>query len=112
MGIRHVFIALCLTPNALYAEDFNCLGTTPSWELTVRHETAQFAFHDRNTALDIMQSSTPEGIDWPLVLTMVGPRDSAIVILTTQTCNGQDYSAHILTQRGDTPIVLTGCCSK
>lgn len=60
--------------------------------------------------MDLMHQTTAEGRDWPRAFTLIGERDTAIVLIEREDCNGLPYRAHLFTQRGQTPILLTGCC--
>ena len=112
MGIARIVICLCITPQLSLAElgALDCAGSNPEWQLTIAGEQAEFAFADRASKLDIPQRSTAEGANWPVAMTIVGPRDSAIVLLDQKACGTEDIAAHVMTQRGQTPILLTGCC--
>ena len=112
MGIRHLFIALCAIPNAILADSFalTCEGSTPDWSLDLTETEARFAFLDRESVMDIPQRSTAEGADWPKAMTLIGPRDSAIIVLHQRSCQQAEFEIQVLTQRGETPILLTGCC--
>ena len=102
-----IVMAAALT--AGQAEALTCHGTSPDWTLDLAAETAVFAFADRQSTLDIPQQSRPEGQDWPVAMTLIGPRDSAIVILEAPDESGT-HAARILTQRFETPILLVGTC--
>ena len=110
--IRYI-IALSVVPYVTNAQTqtFSCQGSDPNWSLEISEEAATFAFLDRTSDLSIPQKSTAEGHDWPQAMTLIGPRDSAIVILHNRTCNGETHEAQVLTQRGEIPILLTGCCT-
>ena len=112
MGIVRVIIGLCVIPQLSLAElgALECSGSNPEWQLTIAGDEAEFAFADRASKLDIPQRSTAEGANWPVAMTIVGPRDSAIVLLDQKACEAGDIAAHVMTQRGQTPILLTGCC--
>lgn len=111
MGIRFFIISLYAIPNVAMAAGFICQGTAPDWSLTLSDTSASFAYYDRTSTLEIPQASRAEGAEWPRAYTLIGPRDSAILIVTDQTCDTGDHSAHVLTQRGQTPVLLTGCCT-
>ena len=92
-----------------------CEGAAPDWTLTLAGPVAQLTI-EQPIDMTVPQSSVAEGADWPRALTLVGDRDTAIVILDEETCSTaqvKDFpiEAHILTQRGTTPILLTGCCT-
>lgn len=70
---------------------------------------------DREIAMSVMDEAFAEGQrKWPRALTLVGERDTAIVLLESETCAVNHtqfpFQAQILTQRGTVPILLTGCC--
>ena len=110
MGISRFVIALCAIPHAVNAQTFTCSGSAPDWTLKLQNDSATFAYFDRESTLDIPQQSKPEGADWPKAMTLIGPRDSAIVLLHNRACDGQSHEMQVLTQRGETPVLLTGCC--
>ena len=92
---------------------FDCLGAEPNWTLRIGEDTARFEMQ-RQINYDIPLISIAENRDWPKVYTLVVDFDTAIATVDRDTCRlgTQDYplSVDILTQRGETPIVLTGCC--
>lgn len=114
MGIMRLIIILCAIPTVVSSETLalECSGTNPDWTLSYDEETARFAFLDRESDLQVPQKSTAEGVEWPKAATLVGPRDSAIIILHNRQCGTEEYELQILTQRGESPILLTGCCSR
>ena len=114
MGIRYLLFCLCLVPSVVWSEDLTleCGGTDPDWSLSYDEETARFAFLDRVSVLQVPQKSTAEGAEWPKAATLIGPRDSAIIILHKRQCGTSDHEIQILTQRGESPILLTGCCEQ
>lgn len=88
--------------------NMTCAGTGPDWTLDLTGTTGDFAFHDRRSLMDIPQRSTTEGADWPQAMTLIGPRDSAVVLLDQKSCGVDNIAAYVLTQRGETPVLLTG----
>lgn len=91
-----------------------CEGSDPDWYLSTGGTVATFDFGRRGT-FDIRQSSHAEGRDWPRAYTLIAEFDTAILVLDEGTCQTAHGSfpirAHVLTQRGETPILLTGCCT-
>ena len=112
MGIGRFFIALMVVPCTAFGEQLSlvCAGSDPNWTLEYDGTQAEFSFTDRTTKLDVPQKSTAEGVDWPKAATLIGPRDSAIILIHHRGCLGMDYEMQVLTQRGETPLLLTGCC--
>ena len=110
MGIGRFVIGLMTVPHVALADlpALTCAAQDAAWELTIEQEFATFAFLDRTTQMQIMQRSTAENATWPLAMTAVGPRDSAIMIVE-QPDDGS-YLVRILTQRGETPVLLAGTC--
>ena len=106
-------LMLATLASSAAAQTYGCRGVDPSWTLEIRDAGAIFDF-GRRFAFEIPLVSTPENRDFPKVYTMIVAFETAIVILDHDACAlpGQDFpmSADILTQRGETPIVLTGCC--
>ncbi|MEM9437639.1 MAG: hypothetical protein AAGA15_11405 [Pseudomonadota bacterium] len=60
--------------------------------------------------MDIPSIVDAEGDAWPKALTLIGERDTGILLLHDRVCEGGTHEAQMLTQRGQTPILLTGCC--
>ncbi|MEM1233247.1 MAG: hypothetical protein AAGH70_03900 [Pseudomonadota bacterium] len=60
--------------------------------------------------MDVPHTARAGGADWPRALTLIGDRDTGILILHDRACEGGSHEAQMLTQRGQTPILLTGCC--
>lgn len=91
--------------------DMVCKGAVPSWTLNLMGDRAVLVFPSA-TDLEIKHSASAEGQDWPIALTLVGDRDTGIVLVHKRQCNSAPYEAQLLTQRGQTPILLTGCCER
>lgn len=92
----------------------SCEGRGPDWQLALAGDSASFTFQ-RSDRFDVPQSSIAEGHDWPRAYTLIAEFDTAILLVDKATCAlGADtwpFTAHVLTQRGQTPILLTGCCA-
>lgn len=103
---------ISIIPTFASAADFLCSGDDPAWDLTMEDETAQFRFQ-RRSELSLMLTTTAQDSDTPQALTYVGRGDSLIAIIEDGICRygDGDYSATILTQRGQTPVMLLGCCT-
>jgi hypothetical protein len=104
-------LTLTLLAQTVLAEEvpkLHCIGTAPEWRLNLVDQ-ADFTFAG-TTTLDIPHIATAEGQEWPKALTLIGDRDSGILILHRRICGTAPYEAQMLTQRGQTPILLTGCC--
>ena len=103
-------IALC-TPLSAQNLPANmvCEGSSPDWSLSISGETAVFDFQ-RTSDLALMLTTPAQGRDWPVALTFVGRGDSAIVMVDEGKCGGETFEASVLTQRGETPLLLVGCC--
>ncbi len=106
-----LLIALVAPPAG--AETWRCAGDNPGWTLSFDEAQAEFAF-PAPTAMDVVQQTAAENRDWPRALTLIGPRDTAIVLVEPRACtaNGMNHPNRVLvlTQRGQTPILLSGCC--
>lgn len=87
-----------------------CRGDNPLWTLDLTGDTALFSFQ-RRSEMSIPHQTSAEGRDWPRVLTLLSRHDTAIVIIDERSCGAASYSAQVLTQRGQTPILLVGCCT-
>lgn len=99
--------ALSITP------PLACQGFEPDWTLYVEGATAQFEFQ-RQSDLTVMLDTPAQGDADVRALTLIGRGDSVILIVEPARCETGDttgpMSARILTQRGETPLLLTGCC--
>ncbi len=115
MGMmRGTLTALALCPFAAHAMDISCSGTDPDWDISVTGETAQFNY-GKSADMTVPQRGSAENRDWPQVLTLLGSRDTAIVILHQRACDTAHVTAWpveatVLTQKTETPVVLSGCC--
>ena len=106
--------AFAMASNAAADElSLMCDGNTPEWALTLDGSQARFTF-PAPTDMDIPHVARAENRDWPRSMTLIGDRDSAIVILDVardgDACVAATHTAQVLTQRGQTPIFLVGCC--
>ena len=106
MGVRGALVLMTLAGpcSALTAM---CEGD--GWSLALQGAQAEFVF-PAPTQMDIPHVAVAEGAEWPRALTMIGDRDTGIVILHDRACATGTHEAQILTQRAQTPILLTGCC--
>lgn len=84
-----------------------CDGAEPAWSMTITEDGSLFDY-GRTSDLDIAWETQAEGAQWPRALTLIGRGDTAIVILEAPT--DDSYPIRILTQRGETPLLLTGTC--
>lgn len=108
-----VVLALCTTPS-LAEVQYSCAGSNPDWTMEITGDTATFSFVEAGI-LDIPQHTTAKDRDWPKALTLLGGRDTAIVILNERSCSTPEITnypieANILTQKAETPVILNGCC--
>ena len=107
---------MALTPLPSLSQDYSCAGSNPDWSLEITDTSASFSFVQAET-LDIPHVSIAKDRDWPKALTLLGGRDTAIVILNTHQCSTEQITnypieATILTQKAETPVILTGCCTQ
>lgn len=86
-----------------------CSGVEPDWSISMENSQAKFDYRG-TSEMTIMLDTQAEGADWPRAYTLIGRGDSAIVIVEPNTCETGPYTARVLTQRGQTPVLLTGCC--
>lgn len=115
MLCRSVLILLLSAAPALARDlPLSCSGTAPDWRLDLLGPVAVFHFPTRSE-MDVKLITPAEGRDWPVAKTLAGPRDTAIVLLNERACSAADgtfpIEAQVLTQRGTTPLLLTGCCA-
>lgn len=111
-------LALCLAATSVFGQDahYSCRGIGPQWSAQIAGETARFSYIG-HAEMDIPQFSRAEGRLWPVAMTLVSTDYSrtAILMIHERACNlGEDiiydYEAQVLTQRHETPVLLTGCC--
>lgn len=117
--MKRLCLIACLAacPAAAQTTDLprSCTGQSPDWSLTLEGDQATFSFIFESD-LNLMLETIAERSDWPRALTYIGRGDSAIVLLEAgnacryDTASDSTMSANILTQRGETPVLLTGCC--
>ncbi len=89
-----------------------CTGDVLGWSLALDGAVAEMTIGTA-TQMEVVHETRAEGADWPRALTLIGERDTAIVILDPRQCAADPdaaLSAQVLTQRGQSPIFLTGCC--
>ena len=93
------------------AGDWLCSGEAPAWELRLAGGTARFSY-PAPTEMDLMLETPAENADWPRAFTLIGERDTAILLIDRDACNGGEAARQgmVLTQRAQTPILLAGCC--
>ena len=93
------------------AQSYQCAGESPRWQLEFDQVQARFVF-PAPTEMDVRLVTQAEGREWPQAYTLVGERDTAIVLLVRDQCpETGEYGAYVLTQRAQSPILLTGCCT-
>lgn len=108
MRLALLFLALATPAIAQHADPASCFGEDPDWTLEIEGTTATLDYQ-RASDLTLMLSTSPEGFDWPQAYTFIGRGDSAIVIReATQRDNSS--KVRVLTQRGETPLLLVGKC--
>ncbi|WP_298357444.1 hypothetical protein [uncultured Litoreibacter sp.] len=93
-----------------------CEGDTPDWQLGLYGETAQFTYNGKALDMTVPQITHAESADFPKALTLLAARDTAILILNKRRCDSNfvtafPFEVNILTQKGETPVILTGCCT-
>lgn len=109
--MKHIFASVFLTlPTIAAADSFQCHGTEPEWQLRVEDAQAEFIF-PAPTQMGVALETRAEGQDWPRAYTLIGDRDTAILLLEHESCEEFPMRGHVMTQRAQTPILLTGCCS-
>lgn len=94
---------------ALAAENMECFGEAPNWAFVLEDGSATLDYL-RISELSLTFTTIAEGADWPQAHTFIGRGDTAIVILEAA---GEDKTnpVRILTQRGETPLLLIGTCA-
>ncbi|MEM9583148.1 MAG: hypothetical protein AAGA08_08535 [Pseudomonadota bacterium] len=114
-----LFAGLFLT-SASFADNalppLSCEGHAPDWTLSLDHDEAQFIF-GKTIEMTIPQRTQVRGAEFPKALTLIAQRDTAIVILHQRQCDTEvvtayPYEVNILTQKGEEPVILRGCCTK
>ncbi len=93
-----------------------CEGNGPDWQLGIFGDQAQFTFDGAQIEMTIPQRTQAENAPFPIALTLVARSDTAIVILNERQCDTDFVTSfpietNILTQKGETPVILRGCCT-
>jgi hypothetical protein len=105
--------ALCVADGAGAAErpPLLCGGQTPHWALEIGAEAATFTAPGR-AQIDyaIPHETRAEGRDWPQVLTLLAPQDTALALIRPAACGAGGWMIDLLTQQDGEAIALTGCC--
>ena len=101
--------ALLFAP-AAFAQTVSCQGIAPDWSLEFDESQARFTLSSE-TRMTLRLTTNAEGQEWPRAFTLVGDNDTAIALIEQETCLALPYRGHVLTQRAQTPILFTGCCS-
>ncbi len=100
--------AMAQTPTA-----FSCTGVLPAWDLELDENRGVLSTY-KPIEMQVMDTTTTQGRDWPLAITLVGEEDTAIIILTPRACTSNAWAGHyealVLTQQDNTPVMLLGCC--
>lgn len=107
MSVRPLVAALAFAATPVWAIEARCSGE--GWTLELTGGQARFVFPSP-TNMDVPSIVDAEGADWPKALTLIGDRDTGILILHNRACDGGTHEAQMLTQRTQTPILLQGCC--
>lgn len=116
---RLTFAALACLALPAFAQDalppLACEGNDPDWQLSL-HSGAQFTYNGATTDMTIPQRTQAENAPFPKALTLLGGRNTAIVILNEHQCDSAyvtafPIEANILTQKGEVPVILRGCCT-
>lgn len=107
-------LLLSCIANEVSAESFSCTGNTSGWELQINGDAASFSISPEEEFV-IPQISTTDDGAWPRAYTLIGGRDTAILVLHERMCSNDrvtngPYEATVLTQQGETPVILSGCC--
>lgn len=112
--MRALLPVLALIAAPCFAQDaplpLICAGSNPGWTMQITRDGADFSYlYDAD--LNFTLETRAEGDEWPRAYTFVGRGTSAILLIEPATCVAGLMSARVFTQRGETPILLTGCCN-
>ncbi len=100
-------LLLCVSSaQAAWYPDLECKGKDPIWILSIWDTTAQFRFNEQTIDFDIVDTTIGQPGPWPIALTLLAPRDTAIVILRM----ADEFEVDILTQHRDLPVLFSGEC--
>lgn len=103
-------VLAALLPSMLFSQTIaglRCHSDDPDWVISFSQDMARFDYDGRGTDFDIVHQTNGLPGPWPIALTLIADRDTAIVI--ADQSDGQT-TIDILTQRGTTPVLLTGKC--
>ena len=114
---RAVIPFLVATQALAETPPISCGGAAPSWALEIDAPGAVFSAPDMaQISYEIALTTPAEGQDWPRALTLISARDTAIAIIGERACGiatagpHNTHSIELLTQRGSTALMFTGCC--
>lgn len=116
--IRFAFL-ICIVAGSAGAQSvghFECAGLFPDWSLTLEGDAGRLNFDGVSVDVEIPQFSRAEARDTPVAATLLNEEAfvTGIILLDHAECvsGGQLHPmrGHLLTQRGNLPILLTGCC--
>ena len=110
MGVR-LTLALIALAGTAQAEELSLACAGDGWSLSISGLQARLNFPSP-TDMNIPSVVVAEGAEWPRAMTLIGARDTAIVVLHDRLCTGGTHEVQVLTQRGQTPILLNGCCTE
>jgi len=92
----------------------SCSGAAPDWSMELTEDGTIFTFQQK-LEFDIGLVTIAQGSDWPRAVSLAGRGGTAIAILSQlpdgATCEGSNTQAVVLSQQGQTPIMLNGCCT-
>ncbi|MEL6608958.1 MAG: hypothetical protein AAFO93_08610 [Pseudomonadota bacterium] len=74
-------------PSVGLASGLSLFCSGQGWSLSVDDTQAEFVF-PAPTQMDIPHVASAEGAEWPRAMTLIGDRDTAIVVLHRRDCGG------------------------
>lgn len=104
------FTALLALATPATADAMQCSGSHPNWNADLNGEIATFQLRDRVQEYDVKLTTPAINDPDTTAYTLIGPADTAILIVHPGRCNTAENIAHILTQDRSEAILLTGCC--
>lgn len=102
-------VILALAPQAGLAQDLgNMRCDGPNWVLELWPPNARFSYPSA-VDMEFKHEAIAQGESWPRAYTLIGDRDTGILILEAAGAD-QSRRALFLTQRAGQPILLDGTC--
>lgn len=78
--------------------------------MAIEGEAATLTLANEEKTYDVRLATKALNEQETVAYTLIGARDTAILIVFPASCNANTHAAHLLTQQNQSPILITGCC--